>query len=549
MLLHSQVRNHSLFTSFLFVIFLLRAAPAGAEVIVQAAVNSASYLYALLPNGKLAQGVLFTVFGMGMSTEPLTHAGTFPLPAELTETSVRVNVAGMTRGCPMIYTSDRQIAAILPSDIPAGSGTLTVIHNGETSQPLPIEVVAHAFGIYTVNQAGYGAGAISNPLTNALNTMFAAANPGQLMDVWGTGLGAVNANEAAGPAPGDLASLDVRVYVAGKQAQVVSRGRSGCCAGIDQIRFIVPEGVTGCFVPVHVEVEGMSSNYATMSIAAAGSLRPASLRLSRARYDSPSFPYPRSDGASAYFYPIRKNEILSSTLNLILPVRRLPIGSCMAAQGYGIGFITSSGFGLDPGTLSLSGPPGSFTFPGFSFSGIYQLSFVPGFPNPPDGLIIDGTVLTPGTYTFSATGEPSGNLPSPRPTVGPFSASIVMPPLFEWTNKRSFTVIDRNLPLTITWTNQVPGAVVRITGSSVFARLSNSPLILGFECWADTAADSFTVPPEILASLPPSQELFTNSAGSLGISLWTFGSAFTAPGLDSGHISTADSISKPVSFR
>ena len=538
-------------------------------MIVQAAVNSASYLHASLPNGKLAQGVLFTVFGTGMSAEPLTHAGSFPLPIELTKTSVRVTVAGVTRSCPMIYTSDRQIAAILPSDIPVGSGTLTVSHNGASSQPLPIEVVEHAFGIYTVNQGGSGAGVLVNPISNTLNTLFAAANPGQIMDIWGTGLGAVNANEAAGPAPGDLASLELRVFVAGQQAQVVYRGRSGCCAGIDQIRFIVPEGVTGCFVPVHVEVEGVASNYATMSVSASGSLcgepgmlttgdlqtaqssgslRSASLQLRRARNEAASFPYQRSDHASASFYPFSRNGLLSSTQRLFFPIHRLPIGSCMITQGYEIGVFVQQGSGLDPGTLSISGPPGSFTFPGFSFSGNYQLSFIPGFPNDLEGIIKDGTLLTPGTYTFSASGGPA-SAPFPRTPVGPFSASIVMPLLFEWTNRDSLNVIDRSQPLTLTWTNQVPGAVVQIAGFSTFARTNNGPLNLGFECWADAAAGSFTVPPEILASLPPSQELFPDAASSLGITLWSFGSAFTAPGLDSGRIATADSISKPVSFR
>jgi uncharacterized protein (TIGR03437 family) len=47
--------------------------------------------------------------------------------------------------------------------------------------------------------------------------------------------------------------VDAEVYVGGKRAAVTYKGRSGCCAGIDQIVFTVPEGVEGCYVPVVVK--------------------------------------------------------------------------------------------------------------------------------------------------------------------------------------------------------------------------------------------------------------------------------------------------------
>jgi hypothetical protein len=51
------------------------------------------------------------------------------------------------------------------------------------------------------------------------------------------------------------------------KAAVGYHGRSGCCAGIDQILFTVPSGVEGCFVPVVVKIGNMVSNSVTMSVA------------------------------------------------------------------------------------------------------------------------------------------------------------------------------------------------------------------------------------------------------------------------------------------
>jgi hypothetical protein len=43
---------------------------------------------------------------------------------------------------------------------------------------------------------------------------------------------------------------------------------SGCCAGVDQISFDVPSGVSGCYVPVAAVTNGVVSNFGTISVAA-----------------------------------------------------------------------------------------------------------------------------------------------------------------------------------------------------------------------------------------------------------------------------------------
>jgi len=53
--------------------------------------------------------------------------------------------------------------------------------------------------------------------------------------------------------------------------EIVYRGRSGCCAGVDQIIFRVPDGVAGCYLPVAVKIGQSLSNTATLPVTAAPS--------------------------------------------------------------------------------------------------------------------------------------------------------------------------------------------------------------------------------------------------------------------------------------
>ncbi len=228
----------------LILILILFASVGNAQPVATGAVNSASFARSDLPNGSLAQGSIFSVFGSGMGPAALAQSTSFPLPTELAGTSVQVTVGGTTVDCIMLFTVAGQLAVILPSNTPLDDGTLTVTFNGQTSAPLPVTVVAHSFGIFALNQAGSGPGVFTDPLIvppdSNVRTILNSAKPGDLIDVWGTGLGAVAGDEAGGPLPGDLSGVDVEVLVGGIPATIVYRGRSGCCGGLDIVRFATP---------------------------------------------------------------------------------------------------------------------------------------------------------------------------------------------------------------------------------------------------------------------------------------------------------------------
>lgn len=555
------------------LLFLLLAVAGGAfaQPVATGAVNAASYARAGLPNGGLVQGGMLVVFGTGMGgTVPQQLS--FPLTTELDGVSIEVTV-GTSVDCIMIYALSTQSACILPSNTPLGAGTLTVTANGQTSAPLPIEVVAHSFGIFSINNAGSGPGVLTDP-NFVVNTLVQAAHPGEAWTIWGTGLSAVAGDEASGALPGDLPNLDVTVLVGGIEAEVLYRGRSGCCAGIDQIAFFVPEGVSGCYVPVAVLVEGVTSNFASMSIAESGnvcsessglltsgnlqnaleggSMRFGSVGLSRS---SSSFAFPGVGQTIESYTESAYGSFSEFNLDQLLRTQSLfsisTIGACNVVQ------ITGSDAEfedpilpteLDAGpALTITGPNGTETMPREEF-GYSALFSTPGFPGLPlrkatgrVGQTTGPTYLIEGDYTITGPGGAD---------VGPFTANITIPSRLIWTNRDSIPTVIRAQGQPITWTGGDTSGYVQITGSSITVDEETENFLGGFFfCRAAASAGSFNIPAAVLLALPVSTSIEGFSLGTLAVGNTTDGNTFDANGLDLGVVAYSDDISKSVDYQ
>ena len=128
-------------------------------------VSVASFANPNFINGKIAQGMMFEIFGAGIAMPGFNQPADFPLPTELAGTSVRVTVGGQVRDCFVVRTlNNDRVAAILPSDTPVGTGTLVVTFNGQSTPSVPIEVVAHSPGVFTLASTGSGPGVFTDPL-------------------------------------------------------------------------------------------------------------------------------------------------------------------------------------------------------------------------------------------------------------------------------------------------------------------------------------------------------------------------------------------------
>jgi uncharacterized protein (TIGR03437 family) len=269
---HSRCGRRTRLSPLLFLsVALLSTAPYllaqnGPPPFVNSANNSADY------STTIAQGSLFVVFGSNLGPATLVEVSSFPLQDALAGTSVTVTVGSTKLSCPMIYTSSAQVAAILPSNTPVGTASVTVSYNGSIDTygfaTTPVTVAASSVGIYSTTSSGLGVG-IFTALDGSLKTFANSAKPGEIVTAWGTGIGPIGTSDSVLPTTFPNFP-NVQVWVGGQAATIAYDGRSGCCAAVDQISFTVPAVAGGCDVPVTIVSGGVSSNSVTLPVAAAG---------------------------------------------------------------------------------------------------------------------------------------------------------------------------------------------------------------------------------------------------------------------------------------
>ena len=466
--------------------------PAIAAPEIHAILNAASYTGSVLANSGIARGSMFVVFGAGLGPADLQQSAGFPLQKTLGGTSIRVTVGTTSVDALIVYTWATQAAAILPSNTPEGIGLMQVTYNGHTSEAGAFRVVRSGPGILTQSQAGSGAALAQNVNSSTdqpRNTLSRPAQPGQTVTLFGTGLGPISGDESAAPVPADLA-VNLQVLVGGKPALVRYKGRSACCAGIDQITFDVPAGVSGCYVPTVVQVDSAPSNFTTISVAGAngadcadltgvpGPLLEKLIAGGTARVGSIVLSVDSSDIVSengiGEFFQADLNW-LAARLTLGLPTP----GSCMVnpVRLSGPPNLYIEPVGLDAGPLlTVNGPKGGRQVLQ-RYTGFYSESFA------------QGTVtqfLQPGTYKVDNGGGGAD--------VKSFQATVAYP------SQLSAAVKQSSDGTAVQWTGGDPTGYVVIQGAAQSASGVNS----SFTCVERTSAGQFTVPPVVMSSLPGS---------------------------------------------
>ena len=511
---------------------MLAAAPA-----LKGVYHAASWAPPDLPNSGIAQGSIFTLTGTGLGPAALVQAQSYPLPAAqgLAGTSIQVTVGGVTEMCIMVYTVATQVAAILPSATPVGTGTLTLTYQGETGS-IAIQVLAANFGTFTLNEGGTGPGVITDTSYNPI-TMINAAHPGDNLVLWGTGLGAVTGDETEPPIAVDLGT-GVQVLVGDQPATVLYGGRSSS-PGLDQINFVVPPGVgVGCKTSIIVLVKGVTGNVTTTSIAPAGqticsdttgSLTAANLQkaVTNGSLNMAGVAIARmgtgNDSLVGYFGNLPLNSLIRSYGGSYLP----STGSCMAYEVQGSSVVDALIDPIQPTymdagpSLSITGPGGTKTVPVTTTSKIstgYYAAY----------LAIEPSVyIQPGDYTVS-NGAGGAN-------VGPFTWALTVPAAVVPTNIPAS--VDPTQNLTLNWTGSSPFQVVGIfaySGVLVSAPTSSYTYIM---CSADPSAGTFAIPAAIL-NLLPADGYGNPSTKGVSISIAGFPegrySVAGSPGIDAG---------------
>ena len=130
--------------------------PVSSSVIVSGVTNAASNLA-----GPIAPGELIVIAGSGLGPAQLVSAtpGSDGLYADrLAGTTVMVNDSPV----PVIYTSAKQVGAVVPDSVSIDTAQVAVTYQGQTSASFPVPVAPTAPGIFTQDATGQGHAAAIN---------------------------------------------------------------------------------------------------------------------------------------------------------------------------------------------------------------------------------------------------------------------------------------------------------------------------------------------------------------------------------------------------
>ena len=399
-----------------------------------------------------------------------------------------------------------------------------------------------AFGILSYN----GSLGAAYDLDYALITATNAANPNQVIVLWGSGVGGDPSNDDKlfPQKQNDLTSVPMQAYVGGVQAAIAYRGRSQY-PGVDQVVLTIPASVpTGCYVSLTVVSGNIVSNSVTIPIAASGktcsdagsSLPPDVLSglsgkttiregvLSVGQATSISSSGTETTRALGGFFQSVSGFGTSAAAN------QVSMGSCIVYNSLGSSDSSSgvSTTGLDAGaSISVTGPAGSLSMPQLSLPGVGAGYYAPTATVPASFIPAGG-----GTFTFD---NGSGGA-----DVKHFNTSLALPAALTWTNAAQVASVTRSQGVSVTWTGGASGSYVSIGGSST-ATINGKLVTVTFACQAPVAAGQFSVPVPVLLAMPPGN-------GSLIVGDYTNFQLFTASGLDFGILVGAATTSKSLAY-
>jgi len=210
--------------------------------------NGASY------QQRYAPGMILSVFGSQLAGSSQS-AGAVPLPLSMGHVAATIN----GEAAPLYYVSSGQLNIQIPYETNTGNATLTVNNNG-----------AIASTTFTVSAAAPG---IFSDATGAL-VPYATASHGQTITLFVTGYGTVSPQISTGAAPASTASLSslpqptqsTTVTIGGAAAPIAFAGVPPGLVGVLQINFTVPSGIPTGTQSVVVNVGGVNSTAAKLTV-------------------------------------------------------------------------------------------------------------------------------------------------------------------------------------------------------------------------------------------------------------------------------------------
>lgn len=230
----------------------------GASAPLIGSVNHAASAVAGVP---IAPGELIAIKGANLATGSPANEPT-PLPLSFNGTQVSLG----DQPLPILYGSSGQMNVQVPFTVPVNTTYELSVQNGATiSVPQTVVVATAQPGIFTINEQGFGQGAIFKSDDVTLAQPGTPASIGEVVVIYCTGLGAVSPAVPAGqsaPSTPPLATTvnPIAVTIGGQPGQVQFSGLTPGAPGVYQINVAVPSGIaTGDAVSVTISMAGLTS--------------------------------------------------------------------------------------------------------------------------------------------------------------------------------------------------------------------------------------------------------------------------------------------------
>ena len=194
------------------------------------------------PGNPISPGQFIAIFGAGLAAGNQTAKP--PYPMSLGGVTVLIN----GKNAPIYFVSPTQINALVPYASTGTTATITVQNGTTGSNTVTVPLAATAPGIYTLDQSGFGSGAILHADYSLVNDT-SPAIAGETVQLFLTGMGATNPTVADGTA-GNPSTLynsvsSATIYVGGKPGTVAFNGLAPGYPGLYQINVTLPGTLPG----------------------------------------------------------------------------------------------------------------------------------------------------------------------------------------------------------------------------------------------------------------------------------------------------------------
>ncbi|MDX1981234.1 MAG: hypothetical protein SFV51_13265 [Bryobacteraceae bacterium] len=211
--------------------------------------NAASFARGLTP------GALGVLFGANLAAGRTASAASQPWPRSLGGVQLLINGAPV----PLYYVSDEQINFLIPIDLAGADGEIVVTNSLGRTDPARIPVAPLSPGLFFNSSTGEAAVRVAG---TGLLTSQQPIRPGEFLEIYATGLGPLV------PGAGGLLETALRpsVLVGGEAAEVTFSGQTPGIPGLYQINARVSERIPAGVWKLAIELEGLRSNEANVTV-------------------------------------------------------------------------------------------------------------------------------------------------------------------------------------------------------------------------------------------------------------------------------------------